>query len=73
MAVYSRAAAGIDSAALLIDHSSRGNLDQPRARMLRNTLCRPLHRGRNERFLHRILRGCEIVKTPDDRAEHLRR
>jgi hypothetical protein len=62
-----------DVAAKLIGHAPRGDMDQPCARVLRQALARPLHRGGEERFLHGIL-GCgEIAEPAHDDAEHLRR
>ena len=33
----------------------------------------PLHRRREQRFLHGVFGGGEVAKPADDRAEHLRR
>ena len=57
----------------VIDHPPRGHLDQPAARVVGHALLRPLQRGGQQRFLHRVLCGGEVAEPPDHCAEHLRR
>ncbi len=57
----------------VIGHAPRGDLDQPAARIVGHALLRPLQRGGEQRFLHRVLGGGEVAEPPDHRAEHLRR
>ena len=56
----------------LIGELSRGDLDEPRARIFGHAGARPLERSRGERFLHCVLRGAEVAVATDDGAEHLR-
>ena len=57
----------------MVRHATRGNLNQPAARIVRNSFPRPLGERRDHRLLHRIF-GCgEVMKTANHRAEHLRR
>ena len=44
-----------------------------RARVVGHALARPLRGRRDQRFLHRVLRGGEVAEAADDGAEHLRR
>ena len=60
-------------AADVIDHPPRRHLDQPAARVVGHSVARPLLRGREQRLLHRILRGGEVAVAADHGAEHLRR
>ena len=62
-----------DLAADVVGHPPRRDLDQPRARMLRHALLRPLHRGGEERLLDGVLGAGEVAEAADHRAEHLRR
>ncbi len=62
-----------DVAAQLIGHAPRGDVDQPRARILGNALGWPLRRRGDQRFLHRVFGRREIAEAAHDRAEHLRR
>ena len=62
-----------DFAAQVVGHAPRGDLDQPPARIFGNAFARPLQRRRQQRLLHRVLRGAEIAEAADHRAEHLRR
>ena len=57
----------------VIGHAPRGDLDQPAARVVGHAFARPLHRRREQRFLHRVLGGGEVAEAADHRAEHLRR
>jgi len=56
-----------------IGQPARSDRDQPPTRILRKAVGRPLRRCRQQRLLHRVLRGVEVPEPPDDRAEHLRR
>jgi hypothetical protein len=57
----------------LVDHPPLGGLNQPAARLRRNTVSRPVHGGREQRFLDRVLGGVEVAMPADERAEDLRR
>src|SRR5678815_3946651 len=57
----------------MIGHPPHGDLDQPAARVVGDPVRGPLLRRRDERLLHRVLRGGEIAEAADHRAEHLRR
>ena len=59
--------------AQVIRHASRGDLDQPAARVVGNALLRPLHGRREECLLHGVFGGGKVAESPDDRAENLRR
>ena len=59
--------------AQVIRHAPGGDLDQPAARILGNTLFGPLQSGGEERLLNGVFRGGKVPEPPDDRAEHLRR
>src|SRR4051812_30495155 len=56
----------------LIGELSSSDLDEPRARVVRHPRAWPRKRGRDERFLHRILRRPEIAVATRDDTEHLR-
>ena len=60
-------------AAHVVGHAPRRDLDQPAARVVGHAVARPLHGGRDQRFLHRVLGGGEVAVAPHDGAEHLRR
>ena len=60
-------------AAHVIGQASDGDVIQPAARIVGNAGRGPLRRRRDQRFLHRILRGGEVVVPTRDGAEHLRR
>ena len=62
-----------DLAAQLVGHPARGDLDQPRARIVWHAFVGPLHRSREQRLLHRVLGRREVAVAADDGAEHLRR
>ncbi len=49
-----------------------GYLCEPRSRILRNAIRRPLPRGGQQSFLHRIFRCREISVPPHQEPEHLR-
>ena len=61
-----------DVGAEVVGHAPRGDVDQPAARIVGDTLIGPLHRRREQRFLHGVFGGSEITKPADHRAEHLR-
>src|SRR5689334_2745031 len=48
-------------------------MNQPAARVVRHAFLRPLHAGGDERFLHRVFGGGEVLEAADRRAENLRR
>ena len=52
---------------------SRRDRDDPAARIVRHTLLGPLHGGREQRLLHRVLTRVEAPVTVHERAEDLRR
>ena len=56
-----------------IGHAPGGHLDQPTARIVGDTVTRPLLRRREQRLLDRILGGGEVAEAADHRAENLRR
>ena len=58
---------------MLMMHAPRGHVDQPAAWVVGHALLGPLHRRREQRLLHCVLRGSEVAETPDDRPEDLRR
>ncbi len=58
-------------AADTVRHLSKCNLRQPGARIAGNAFARPLHHGRNRRFLNGILGRVEITKSPHHKSEHL--
>ena len=60
-------------AAQVIRHAAGGHVNQPAARVVGHAFRRPLHAGGDERFLHRIFGGGEILEAADRRAENLRR
>jgi len=60
-------------AAQVIGHAPGRHLDQPCAWIVRKTFVRPLLRGGEQRFLHRIFGDTEVSEAPDHRAENLRR
>ena len=61
-----------DFAASVVAHSAERHLDQPSPRIVGNAVARPLSSRRDQRFLHCIFGGSEVVESPDDRAEHVR-
>ena len=62
-----------DLAADVIGHASERHVNQPAARIVRNTVARPLRGRCDQRFLHGVLAGSEIAEPSHRRAEHLRR
>src|SRR5919106_1558195 len=60
-------------AAHLVGHPASGDLDQPAPRVIGYAGLGPLPRGRQKRFLHRVLGGVEIPMTSQHRAENPRR
>ena len=62
-----------DLAANVIDHSTQRHLDQPAAWIVGDAVARPLCGRGDQRFLHGVLGVGEVAKSPDHRAEHLRR
>jgi hypothetical protein len=56
------ALASRDIAADLISHAPRGNVDQPRARILGFAIHGPLHRRCEQRFLHGVFARAESPK-----------
>ena len=56
----------------LVGEAARRHRDQPRAWLLRHPLLRPLPRGREQRFLGRILTGVELAVAAHERSEDLR-
>ena len=59
-------------AAEMIGDSPRSDLNQPAARIVRETLLRPLQRGGKQRLLHGVLSSAEVAEATDHRAENLR-
>src|SRR5215469_7370992 len=57
----------------LVDQRSSGDGQQPSSRLLRYPLAWPLHRCREQRFLHRVLAGVKLPVPADQGGEHLRR
>jgi hypothetical protein len=57
----------------VISHAATGNLEQPSARIVRYALIGPLHGGREQRLLYRVLGGGEVLESPQHRAENARR
>ena len=53
--------------------SSSGHVNQPAARIVRHAFLRPLRAGGDERLLHRVFGGGEVLEAADRRAENLRR
>ena len=60
-------------AAPLVDQPPLGGLDQPAARLRRNTVSRPVQGGREQRLLDGVLGGVEVAVPANERAEDLRR
>jgi len=60
-------------AAQVVGHPAVGDVNQPGARSVGNTFAGPLQRGGEQCFLNGALGRCEVAKTADDCAEHLRR
>src|SRR6266849_5056837 len=60
-------------AAPLVNQASRGDGQQPRSRVRRNTLSCPLQRRGQERLLDGILTGVELAVPPHERTENLGR
>ncbi len=58
---------------LLRELAPQGDVVQPAARVGGDALRRPLRGGRDQRLLHRVLRGGEVAVAAGHRAEHLRR
>jgi len=67
------AAAAGALAAPFVDQTTRGDRQQPRSRVGRNTLGGPLQRRGEERLLDGILARVELTVPPRERAEDLRR
>ena len=59
-------------AAEMIGDSPRSDLNQPAARVFRESFLRPLQRGGKQRLLHCVLSGAEVAGATDHRAENLR-
>jgi hypothetical protein len=57
----------------LIGETARGNGDQPRSRIVRRSLLRPLCGGGHQRFLHRVLAAAEVAVATKQHAQDLRR
>src|SRR4249919_227319 len=57
----------------LVDHPPRGGLDEPAARLRRNTVLRPVQSSCHERFLDSVLGSLEVAVPANERAEDLRR
>ena len=60
-------------AAHVVRHAAKGYLGQPRPRIVRNAIARPLHGRRYQGLLHSVLGSGEVPKTANHRAEYLRR
>ena len=60
-------------AAQLVDQPARRHRHQPCLRARRPALGRPLHAGRDERFLHGVLARVEVAVAPHEHGEHFRR
>jgi hypothetical protein len=58
-------------AAVLVGQPPHGGLDEPTARVVRQPLGRPVHRGGQQRLLHGVLGGVEVAVASHDRAEDL--
>jgi hypothetical protein len=56
----------------VVAHATESDLRQPRARILRQAIARPLRRLSERCLLHGVLRGREVAESPDNGAEHLR-
>ena len=56
----------------MIGDSPHSDLNQPAARILRESLFRPLQRRSEQRLLHAIFRCAEVAEATDHRAENLR-
>jgi len=59
--------------AQLVDEAARGDGDEPRPWVLRDTLLRPLQRPCEQRLLHGVLAGVEPAVAANEHAEDLRR
>jgi len=59
--------------AQVVGHTAGGDVNQPGARIVGNTFAGPLQGGGEQCFLNGVLGSCEVAKTADDCAEHLRR
>ena len=57
----------------LIGESARRHGDEPPFRVVGHSLCRPLHRGRNQRFLYGVLASTEVAVAAQQSAQNLRR
>ena len=57
----------------LVGEPAERDVVEPAARIARHSLRRPPARRRDQRFLHRVFRGGEVVTPTCDGAEHLRR
>jgi hypothetical protein len=57
----------------VIDQPTGGDSEQPRTRILRDPLARPLRRRGQQRFLNGVLARLELAVTTDKRAEDQRR
>ncbi len=60
-------------AAHLVDQPPPGDRHEPRPRVLRQPVARPLHGRRQERLLHRVLARAPLPVAPHERPEDLRR
>jgi len=56
----------------MIGEATSRDLNQPAARIVRQTVFRPLKRGRQQSLLYGIFGGTEIAEAMDHRAEDLR-
>src|SRR5579862_6016537 len=57
----------------LVEHAARGHLNEPGARVFRQSVARPLLGRGQQGLLDGIFRGGEVVESADYWAEHLRR
>jgi hypothetical protein len=57
----------------VVGHATESDSRQPRARIFRQAIARPLHRRSERRLLNGILGGSEVAESSDNDADHLRR
>ena len=57
----------------LVDEATRGSLEEPAARLGRNSVPRPALGGHDQRLLDGVLGGIEVAISPGEGAEDLRR